>query len=337
MRVLVVSDDADLRCRLAGELDSSRRTAMACDVERASAAVRSQRPDVLLVHIATNEDLVIITSLSVEVKSMYVLALLGEDLPARTAAAAIAAGSQDVLRMPYTREELHLRVDARERLCRWIGSPHDQAQADPGGPKLRAWQYLDTIVADDLEGMLGKRVSLTEKRLPATTGMHLATIPMTVLDAQLDLCISIAADGPARKWLSSALLGDNAASDDLVQDMLRELANLAGGAFKRSALVERSAVSTGIPIDNGWAQLGPNARYWEVRTEDGSVFGLVADARTRANRRVPARRLAEGMVVVKDILNGAGVLLLPSGTRLTSTTAERLSRLLDQTLIDVCA
>ena len=67
------------------------------------------------------------------------------------------------------------------------------------------------------------------------------------------------------------------------------------------------------------------------------MFGLIADARTRANRRVPARRLAEGMVVVKDVLNGAGVLLLPSGTRLTSTTAERLSRLLDQTLIDVCA
>jgi len=336
MRVLVVSDDADLRCRLAGELDSSRRTAMACDVDRSPAAVRSQNPDVLLIHIATSEDLAIITSLTAEAKSTYVLALIAEDLPARTSASAIAAGSQDVMRLPYTREELHLRVDARERLCRWIGAPHDQAQAAAGAPKLRAWQYLDTIVADDLEGMLGKRVTLTERQLPKP-GMHLATIPMTLPDAQLDLCISIAADGPARKWLGSALLGDDAATDDVVQDILRELANLAGGAFKRSALIERSAVSTGIPIDNGWTQLGPNARYWEVRTEDGSVFGLIADARTRANRRVPARRLAEGMVVVKDVLNGAGVLLLPSGTRLTSTTAERLSRLLDQTLIDVCA
>jgi len=114
MRVLVVSDDADLRCRLAGELDSSRRTAMACDVERSPAAVRSQNPDVLLIHIATSEDLAIISSLTAEAKSTYVLALIAEDLPARTSASAIAAGSQDVMRLPYTREELHLRVDARE-------------------------------------------------------------------------------------------------------------------------------------------------------------------------------------------------------------------------------
>jgi DNA-binding response OmpR family regulator len=337
MRVLIVSDDANLRRRLAGELESTRRTASACEVQRAPAAIRSQVPDVLVVHIATRDDLAIISSLAAEASSMYVLALLGEELPARASAAAIAAGSQDVLPMPYTREQLHLRVDARERLCRWIGAPHDQAQVQAGMPKLRSWQYLDTIVADDLEGMLGKRVTLTEKRMPAIAAMQLATIPMTLPDAQLDLCISIVADAPARTWLGVALLGDDTAGDEVVQDIMRELANLAGGAFKRSAFVERSTVGTGIPIDNDRTPFGPHARYWEVATEDGCVFGLIADVRVRPNRRVPARRLAEGMVVVKDVVNGAGVLLLPSGTRLTSTTAERLSRLLDQTLIDVCA
>jgi hypothetical protein len=221
-------------------------------------------------------------------------------------------------------------------LCGWIAAQHDK-KPDAGLSALRAWRHLDTVVADDLEGMLCQTVKITEKHLPAMSSIQLATIPMTLPSEQLDLCISITADVSARKWLGVTLLGDDAATNDVVQDIMRELANTVGGAFKRAALLERTTVSTGIPIDSDPAPCGPGARYWEIEAEGGGVFGLVADVRARPNRRVPARRLAEGMVVVKDVCNGSGVLLLPSGTRLTSTTAERLSRLLDQALIDVCA
>jgi hypothetical protein len=67
------------------------------------------------------------------------------------------------------------------------------------------------------------------------------------------------------------------------------------------------------------------------------TIAIIGEVKRRVNRRVEARRLIEGMVVVTDVRNGGGVLLLPSGTRLTSTTAERLSNLLDHTLIDVAA
>jgi hypothetical protein len=41
------------------------------------------------------------------------------------------------------------------------------------------------------------------------------------------------------------------------------------------------------------------------------------------------------MVLVTDVRNAAGVVLLPGGTRLTSTTAEKLRRLLDTTVVEV--
>lgn len=334
MRTLIVSDDGEVRQALLAALECSRRSVRSCDFAHAAFQIDKLAPDVLVVHVARGEHVSAITTASALACSMYVLAVIGADLPPRAAAAAIAAGAQDVLRMPYTSEELHLRVDARERLCRWIRAPHDKANS--GVPAVRAWQYLDTVVADDLEGMLGRSVVLTENHLPAAMSPLRATIPMTLPAAQTDLCISITADDAGRRWLGSTLLGDPDASHEMTQDMLRELANLVGGAFKRAALGERVSVSTGIPIDSDRTPYGPNARSWEIVAEGGAI-GLIADVRAKANRKVPARRLAEGMVVVQDVVNGAGVLLLPSGTRLTSTTAERLSRLLDQTLIDVCA
>jgi DNA-binding response OmpR family regulator len=336
MRILVVSEDIEIRNRLVAALESNRRTAIASDVQHAPVEIRGLVPDVLIIHVASVADLAVVSSLcSLDAHgAIYVIALLGPQLPARSVAAAVAAGSQDVLRMPYSREELFMRVDARQRLHRWIGAPHDHDAKLSG---LRAWQYLDTVVVEDLEGMLCRGLQLTEKRMPAQA-VQLATIPMTLPSEQLDLCISIAADVATRQWLGVAMLGDEAASNDVIHDIMRELANIAGGAFKRAALHEHSTMATGIPIDSDLTPCGSDARYWEIETEDGAVLGLVADLRRRPNRRVQARRLAEGMVVVADVCNGAGVLLLPSGTRLTSSTAERLSHLLDDhALIEVCA
>jgi DNA-binding response OmpR family regulator len=336
MRILIVSEDIGLRSGLVAALESTRRMPIASDVQHATVEIQRLVPDVVIVHVASLVDLAVISSLSAldPSGSMYVLALLCPQLSGRAVAGAVAAGCHDVLRMPYSREELSMRIDARQRLQRWSGASHNH---DAKPSPLRAWQYLDTVVVDDLESMLCRGLQLTEKRMPVAPSMQFATIPMTLASEQLDLCISIAVDLATRQWLGVAMLGDETASSDVIHDIMRELANTAGGAFKRAAHHERSTLTAGLPVDSDLSSCGPDARYWEIETEDGGVLGLVADVRRRPNRRVPARRLAEGMVVVENVCNGAGVLLLPSGTRLTSTTAERLSRLLDQTLIEVCA
>ena len=336
MRIVVVSEDMAVRDEVVATLESPSRTSLATDFEHAAIEILRNVPDIAVVHVSCVDDLAVIASLASlnATSATYVIALLGPDLHARGFALAVASGSHDALRMPLGRDELIMRVDARRRLCRWAKAigPQDE----PSVAALRGWQYLDAIVAADLESMLCRRVTIREKSLP-TGGSQLATIPMTHPTAQVDLCVSIAADPIARRWLASAMLGDDTAGDDVSRDIMRELANVVGGALKRSVQHEHTTLSTGIPIDSDLSLCGAGARYWEIETEDGGLVGLVADVRRRPNRRVPAGRLAEGMVVVSDVCNGTGVLLLPSGTRLTSTTAERLSRLLGQTIIEVCA
>ena len=58
-------------------------------------------------------------------------------------------------------------------------------------------------------------------------------------------------------------------------------------------------------------------------------FRVRLTVRARENVRMPVTLLHEGMVIARDILGKDGVLLLCAGTRVTSSTSERVRRLLD--------
>ena len=148
--------------------------------------------------------------------------------------------------------------------------------------------------------------------------------------------ISIVADTPTRSWLGANLLGDPAASEEALDDVMREMANVAGGALKRAALIEGPVLTTGIPVDGrSLPARDSGARCWTVPIADGVSIAVIGEIRRRANRRIPAQRLSEGMIVVNDVHSDAGLLLLPAGTRLTSTTADNLRDLLDLAVIEV--
>ena len=82
---------------------------------------------------------------------------------------------------------------------------------------------------------------------------------------------------------------------------MREIANVAGGALKRAALIEGPVLSTGIPVD------GRSLPGRRRAVRDAGRSGSTTDRhrrdrreRQRANRRIPAKRLIEGMIVVTD-------------------------------------
>jgi hypothetical protein len=136
--------------------------------------------------------------------------------------------------------------------------------------------------------------------------------------------------------LSASLLGDADAGDAAVTDMLRELANTAGGAFKRTAMPENAVVTTGLPTDHVLiAAPGATTRTWELTSADGLCIGIVAEMLALANVQVQAAELREGMVLAGDVHNRAGMLVVPGGTRLTATSAERVASILGATLEDV--
>jgi hypothetical protein len=57
-------------------------------------------------------------------------------------------------------------------------------------------------------------------------------------------------------------------------------------------------------------------------------IALVAETRAKENQRISAADLSEGMVIVREVRSEAGLLLVPAGSRLTSSTAAKLAQVL---------
>ena len=63
-------------------------------------------------------------------------------------------------------------------------------------------------------------------------------------------------------------------------------------------------------------------------SQDGTVtINLSVALRARGNVFVPATRLAEGMVLARDLLTDTGALLLKAGARITASASSRVRSL----------
>ncbi len=71
-----------------------------------------------------------------------------------------------------------------------------------------------------------------------------------------------------------------------------------------------------------------------VRAEPITI-SVIAAIRARANIQLRADKLQEGMVLVGDVRNRCGMLVVSAGTRLTATSAERLASMLGGALVDI--
>ncbi|HEY1550725.1 MAG TPA: hypothetical protein VGG28_23005 [Kofleriaceae bacterium] len=283
-------------------------------------------PDVLLVGLGVD--------LQDVSPATYVIGVVDDDI-----SAALACGCHDVLRAPFDDDELWARVDVLDRLAGWplapVGSRPSQRTIDAA----RAWRFLGDIVTTDLQQMFERRIELSQ-RLPLSPPIRVATIPMVLARDHIELALSIVADRVACEWLATVLLDDQNASADAIDDVLRELANVAGGSLKRGVLPEGLVLSTGIPVggDARFAEelnAGVSVRSWCLELDAGVSLTVIADVRARPNRHVPASRLCEGMVLVGDVRNGDGAVLFAGGTRLTASGADHLGRLLGVTLVEV--
>jgi DNA-binding response OmpR family regulator len=270
----------------------------------------------------------------------YLLAILDVTPGGRDIAAVLAAGAHDFIRRPLVDAELVARVKAPTRLLKWAQSATKPTTFDFSTAvdigRLRVWQGMGAIVAEDLSQVLGQPLELSKgwpRRFAA--GTRGATIAMSLASEQTEARVSIVIDPPTSAWLGAALLGDAKAGDSAIDDALRELANTAGGAVKRAALPENVTLTTGIPInDNAPRSDGDGVQCWTATAEGGKAyFAIVGEIRKRENQRVPASQLREGMVLVNDLRSESGALLVTAGSRLTSTTAMRLAQMLGERFV----
>lgn len=264
----------------------------------------------------------------------YMLAVLDTTPPHKTITSLMAAGVHDVIRRPLIDEELLERVKAPGRLMRWTRSVLKPAVFDFSAElditRLSAWQGLGSLVAEDLQQVVGLQFAV-QSGWPEHFGSNVygATIPMSLAGDELELRVSVVVDESTAKWLCESLLGDPSLDPAVRDDALREFANTAGGAVKRAALCDSVTLTTGLPVNERISAFQGEHCSWTLSADQGRIrFAVVGEIRRRINQRVAASTLSEGMVLAHDLRSEGGLLLAPAGSRLTSSTAAKLARLL---------
>jgi hypothetical protein len=152
---------------------------------------------------------------------------------------------------------------------------------------------------------------------------------MSLTQVQVEVRLSVLVDSAAQTWLRNEVLREPAAPLGAIDDAVRELANTAGGCFKRPALSEGMVLTTGLPITGPAPSREEVTNCWALTIDNSNATVLLAcQIRRRGNQRLPASELTEGMVLLNDLRSRNGVLLASAGSRLTETTAAKLSQVL---------
>ncbi len=330
MLVLVVDDNKQTRDALVRHLQTAEyRVVQAADVKGGQIELDREKPDVVMLAwtSGSQEFLKRIRALDASGRS-YVIVLLDRN-PASDIAALYASGADDFLRLPAVREEVLGRVDAPRRIRGWASGSHAMDWSEKFDlQKLQVWRDLGAVIAEDIAQLTGPfDVSEAADFQGEVRG---ASIPLSLAKDETELRVSIVAEPAQLRALGGVLLGDENSPESALDDMLRELANTAGGAVKRAALLEQVAVTTGLPVSESRAVVpADKVRVWSAKLRGTDVrIGLVGEVVSRANQRVQAANLREGMVLAHDLRNPLGALVMPAGTRLTATAAERVGKLL---------
>lgn len=347
MHVLIVEDIRQERELMARHLVAAGHdVTQATDARAALQAFAERPPEVLL----TDWGLVGPSGLELikRVRSMatphyvYSIVVTGRTNPADIAQV-FAGGADDFLRKPVFKEELIARVEAPKRIAQWASRLAASATVHDftgryDATRLRAWREVETVVTADISDMLGQM--LIVDRGAVSPVVMSAEIPLSLPAEQLEIRLGVGFDKATRMKLGELLLGDPNAPDASMADVVREIANTSGGAFKRAALSEGITLTTGLPTNSSQSQASlagesnhDKVRPWIARSDAGFGLSFTASIISRQNQRVTAHTLREGMVLARDLKNEAGVLLIPAGTRLTSSTVDRLTKLLGATFL----
>jgi CheY-like chemotaxis protein len=336
MRVLLLNERASERDAMAAALARTGFHIEAVGDERAAVGVLVRGPmEIVLIAMPPKGG----PSLLQKIRSAdssgqaFIIGLLDPGPTHKDIVELLSAGMNDFMRRPIVGGELLERVKAPQRLVQWAkglvkpGVFLGSSSVDIGA--LKAWKGLGECVGGDLSQIVGERL-VVKSGWPERfgTAARSASIPMSLAGDELEVRVSICVDSATFDWIRSTLLGDPKAPDAAVDDVLREFANTAGGALKRTALEEKVTLTTGIPMNERFTY-SPEKSVWSLCLgQNGPCIAVVGDIRRKENIRVPASELREGMVLVHDLRNEGGVLLVPSGSRLTSSTATKLARLL---------
>lgn len=242
------------------------------------------------------------------------------------------AGVNEFIHRPVLSEEIWARLRAVATLRALTASlpPLDQ---------LSSWPLLGTSAAEQIEELAGWRPTAVHplSRPPPETS-RIGALVLSLPKESAEVHVKLVVDAAAERLLASHLLLDSSAPRDQCDDMLRELANVLGAAVKRTLTAAKIDAVVGLPTNTPSVNNVParSSRGW--RLSHDFFLAFVVEVHARCSQRLPASALVEGMVLVDDLRSEAGAVLVGAGTRLTSTTAELIRRLLGSlAMVEVAA
>jgi DNA-binding NarL/FixJ family response regulator len=200
------------------------------------------------------------------------------------------------------------------------------------------WQDIGMTLAS----AIGAFVQLPTAPVPTTSepeGAFVAEILLAEPAQQLELGLAVLVDPAAMKELALHLLGTD---DDLesTHALVLEVGNILMGTLKTTFSAHGFNFTGGIPAEVKLEQArealtGSNVHV-KTRVRAGeAAIELWLRVREKRNTTIRGRLLREGLVLGEDIRDVNGLLLIKSGTRLTSTTAQRLAKLVSEREITV--
>lgn len=232
---------------------------------------------------------------------------------------AYKVGVDDVIGFGACAAEIAGRVDAPERIRRWMGND-GPAVPEFSISDLKVWQTADVCIASEIGQMLGLEFEVSEgDEVPVTQS---AEIMLNLVEEGQEAAIGVGVGTDSMETLSQMLFGE-VVHTDIFADAVREFANCAGGVVKRAAIDEGHTFALGLPKD--CQQFAAPAGAKHIRLTSGAVsLSVWLQYQSVGRERVTASHLEEGMVLTKDVKGAGGVLLFPSGRVLTARTIERL-------------
>jgi CheY-like chemotaxis protein len=275
----------------------------------------------------------------------YIVALLGQLPPGIQAL--FEMGANDFVRKGCSREELVARAETplRARTASDTKNTLPELAVDwspaKGAMPLRDWRDAGALVSESIGEMLGVQLERVTLPRPISQPAFAATVSLTSTRESAGVDMALVVGSSAVREFTRILVGDADLSRETLEDFVREMANTAMAALKRAAHAEGVALTTGLPVVASLAALdrfsGEGASTFSYRLVDTDhCFTLLLAQHARVVEWVSAACLCDGMILFKDLHNEIGNLLLSAGTRITSTSAERIARMVGPKLVEIC-
>jgi CheY-like chemotaxis protein len=338
MHTLIIEENKVLRESMATTLQKAdHRVTLASGQAAVLAVLEREAPDAIVIGWNGGAGDIIRRIRSQEVDAhAFVVALLDKH-PVTVIPSLFAAGADDFARAPLCREELLARLAAPERFRKWASIAAKLAAQELTGERdllqLNVFTKMGEFVAADLVTLLGP-MDIAEGFL-VSGDLYGASIPMSIATERAEIRVSIVIEKRLVRTLAGILLCDEDAPEPAIKDMIREIANTAGGSVKRAGELDKLSITTGLPVDEPrGVTKSEMTRCWTVTIHGSEAqIGIVGEVNRRSNQRLPLTKVSEGMVIVNDIRTETGALIVPSGTRLSMATVTRLVGLLGQRFV----